>query len=482
LDDQSDQPLVEDLSFLDDLDRGLELDPGLDRATPHHAARDSVSPPAQSRSRSLLIDDRELRPDRHDRLLSRRRRPLLDLFPSDRVEDAAPPASSGPWVPATRRPVPSARPRLQPVATGGRPTYEIFYGLNEKPFSLSSDPRFLYHSTAHDRAAHEILAALERRDGVVTLTGAAGSGKTTLCRLVIDELDTRTFTALVLDSFVTIEGLLKKVLIDFGVISHAEVAAGRLSSASRSELTIALKEFLLSLVPLGAFAVVFVDDAHNLSGEMLEQVRGLSVPENDGQLIQLVLVGERSLLTRLGRPNMHQVDQRMTVDCDLGPLTEDEIAGYVLHRLVVSGDGPSRVEFGSDALTRIHEFSRGVPRLVNRICDRALTLGYEQSASVIDAALVEAAAHDLDLIPPEATSARARRLGTSAAALVGLMLVGAIAATLVFRTKVERVITAWQAIPSLPPPPLPRMVRPVDHVAVPIDGLPDGDASTPSRR
>ena len=121
---------------------------------------------------------------------------------------------------------------------------------------------------------------------------------------------------------------------------------------------------------------------------------------------------------------MHQIEQRVTARCDMGPLTEDEIAGYVLHRLVVSGDGPSRVEFDSDVFTLIYGLSRGNPRLVNRICDRVLTLGYEQSASVMDAALIQTAANDLDLIPPARSSARLWRLGVAAAALVGLMLTG----------------------------------------------------------
>jgi general secretion pathway protein A len=196
-------------------------------------------------------------------------------------------------------------------------------------------------------------------------------------------------------------------------------------------------------------------------------------------LIELVLVGEPGPLTRLGRPDARRFEKPKTVRCELGPLTEDEIAGYVIHRLAVSGGGPSRVEFDSGALTLIYAHSRGVPRLVNRICDRALTLGYEQSASVIDAALVEAAAHDLDLIPPRAAAARAWRFGVATAALVGLMLIGASAATWVFDTRVQRVVRAWQAMPLLPPPPSLRMVRPVDHVPVPDDRTPGGEVATP---
>ena len=512
MDDDSDQPLADDLSFLGDLDHGLDLDRGfdpdhgfdldggldldrgldlhrgLDRDAFHEETWEPVGPPTGRPGRPIAsgserTKSQTVRPvdltARHQTRPSRRDRPLLELFPVGPVEHAAPPptVSARPQLPspaASRRPG-TSQPRLRSVAPGGQPTYETFYGLNEKPFSLTSDPRFLYHSTAHDRVAHEMLAAIERRDGAVMVTGVAGSGKTTACRLVIGELDAHIFTSLVIDSFVTIEKLLKTVLIDFGVISHADLSGGRLSDASQYELTIVLKEFLLSLVRLDGFAVIVVDDAHNLSPETLEQVRNLSDLERDKQLLQLVLVGEPSLLTRRGRPEVHRVEPRLMVRCDLGPLTKDEIAGYVIHRLAVSGDGPSRVEFDSHAFTRIHEFSRGVPRMVNRICDRALTLGYEQSASMIDAALVEAAAQDLDLILPEASPVKAWRVAVGATALVGLMLIGAAAAAFVFNTRVQRVIAAWQAIPSPPLSPAPRMVRPVAPLPVPENGA----SSTP---
>ena len=487
VDDQSDRPLGDDLSFLADLDRGLDMDRGLDHDAPYESSERSpdwpVRPIASGSERSKPLTGRpEHHTDRPETHPTRRRRPLLELFQPGPVEDTAPlpPISARPRVPvAAPTRVGPSRPRL--AAPGARPTYEVFYGVNEEPFNLTPDSRFLYHSTAHDRAAHEMLAAIERRDGAVMLIGAAGSGKTTLCRLVIDELDFRTFTSIVPDSFVTIEELLKSVLLDFGVISRADLAGGRLSDASQYELTIALKEFLLSLMPLGAFAVIFVDDAQNLSAETLEQVRRLADLERDKQLIQLVLVGEPSLLTRLARPDAHQVEERVTTRFDLEALTEDEIAGYVLHRLVVSGEGPSRVEFDTGAFTLIYELSRGNPRLVNRICDRVLTLGYQQSASVIDAALVQTAASDLALMSPAPSVARAWRVGAAAAALVGLMLLGAVAATFVYSTRMQRVVAAWQAIPPAPPPPSPRMVRPADRVPVSEDGAPEAGVATPPR-
>ena len=441
---QSKPPLDDDLSFLDELGRGLDPDPPEATGEPAVAEIHSVRP----------------------------RRPLLELFPPSPDEHAATPPSHAPLRTPSSGPNPpmrESRRRTRPVAPCGRQTYEIFYGLNEQPFSLTPDPRFLYHSTSHDRAAHEILAAIERRDGIVIVTGEAGSGKTTLCRSVSDEIDPRTFTSLVLDSFVGIEELLKTVLIDFGVVTRADLAGGRLSEASEDELTNLLREFLLSLVRLEAFAVIFVDDAQNFAAEMLERVRRISDLERDKHLLQLVLVGEPSLLTRLGRPGVHQFDERVVMRCELAPLTEDEIGGYIAHRLAVSGGGPSRVEFETNAFTLIHEFSRGLPRLVNRICDRILALGYEQSASLIDVALVKAAAGDLDLIPPERASARALRVGVTAAALVGLMLMGAAAATFVFRGQVQRIVTGWQAIPPPPLAPPLRVVRPLEQISVPDD-------------
>ena len=403
-----------------------------------------------------------------------RRRPLLDLFPpastgrsASQERIARPPPRHHPWAVGSSRPRPDA-----PLAAL---TYEAFYGLNEAPFSLASDPKFLYHSTSHDRAAQDVLSAIVRRDSIIVLTGDMGSGKTTLCRAVGEQIDRRTFTAFVIDPFISIEDLLKSILIDFGVISRADLAGGRLADATESELMIALKEFLLSLVPLNGFAVVFVDEAQNLSPDMLEHVRAIADVEGDKRLIQFVIVAQPSLLDTLGRPELHRFVERMSVRCELGPLVEDEIAGYVFHRLAVAGGGPSPVEFDDDAFLLIYDVTRGLPRLVNRLCDRVLALGYEESASLIDAEMVEAAARDAGLIEPEAPSAKMMRLGLGAAVFVVLTLVGAGAATLVFRPQIRRTVAQWQALPQAPPPPAPSVVGPIE----PVPGPPRPEALSP---
>jgi general secretion pathway protein A len=182
------------------------------------------------------------------------------------------------------------------------------------------------------------------------------------------------------------------------------------------------------------------------------------------------------LLETLGRPELHRFVERMSVRCELGPLVEDEIAGYVFHRLAVAGGGPSPVEFDDDAFLLIYDVTRGLPRLVNRLCDRVLALGYEESASLINAEMVEAAARDAGLIEPEAPSAKMMRLGLGAAVFVVLTLVGAGAATLVFRGQIRRTVAQWQALPPSPPPPAPAVVGPIE----PVPGPPRPDALSPS--
>ncbi len=248
-------------------------------------------------------------------------------------------------------------------------TYEPFYGLKEKPFSLTSDSRFFYQSRSHAPAFDDLFNAIRRRESLNVLTGDIGTGKTTLCRAVVQSLDRKTFSAFVPDPFASREELLKVLLTDFGVASVEDVTSGRLRTATRTELSYLLSEFLATLAPLQAFAVVLIDEAQNLSSQLLEEVRILS--DAEGQL-QVVLVGQLELRERLLQPDMRQVDQRVSVHCELHPLDLPGVAGYVSHRLHVAGGSADRVRFTSDAIEVIHQLSGGVPRLINRFCDRAL--------------------------------------------------------------------------------------------------------------
>lgn len=267
-------------------------------------------------------------------------------------------------------------------------TYEPFYGLRQKPFSLTSDARFFYQSRSHAPAFDDLHRAVNRRESLTVLTGDIGTGKTTLCRAVLESLDHKTFSAFVPDPFASRADLLKVLLTEFGVASAADVTSGRLRDASRTELTYLLHGFLETLAPIEAFAVVFVDEAQNLSVPLLEELRILS--DADGQM-QVVLVGQLELEGRLKLPQMRQLDQRVSARCRLHPLDLAGVAGYVSHRLHRAGGSADRISFSGDAIEAIYERSGGVPRVVNKLCDRALHTAYGRKAAVIDRDTVDAA-------------------------------------------------------------------------------------------
>lgn len=286
----------------------------------------------------------------------------------------------------------------------GSLTYERYYGLREKPFSLSADPRFLYKSQSHAPAFNDLLAAIRRREGLIILTGDIGTGKTTLCRSVLANLDRKTFSSFVPDPFMSREDLFKMLLIDFGVMSIDDLKSGRLKGASRLDLSYPLYEFLDSLVPLEAFAVLIIDEAQNLSLPLLEEVRILSELERREKLLQVVLVGQLELQSFLKLPQARQIDQRVSMRCELAPLGRGDVTGYVMHRLNVAGAEweRSKSRFSPTALDAVFQVSAGVPRLINLICDRALRRGYLNGMDQIEPEIIWSAVADLGLNVPRA--------------------------------------------------------------------------------
>src|SRR5207248_2082395 len=195
-------------------------------------------------------------------------------------------------------------------------------------------------------------ARSRRREGFVVVTGDIGTGKTTLCRALLEEIDRTTFTALVLNPFLTEEDLLKRILQDFGVVSREEAKAGRLANVTKQELIEALYDFLLSLIPLRASAVLIIDEAQNLPLPVLEQIRILSNLETDKEkLLQIILVGQLNLQTLLRSPQVRQLDQRVSIRYELKPLDADGVAAYVAHRLTIAG-GRASVGFASNAVQK----------------------------------------------------------------------------------------------------------------------------------
>ncbi len=302
--------------------------------------------------------------------------------------------------------------------------HEEYYGFSEKPFSLTPDPKYLYKSESHANAFDLLQYAIRRREGFVVVTGDIGTGKTTLCRAILDQLDRRTFTALVLNPFITEEDLLRIILQDFGVVSRDEIKRGRLAGVTKQELIDTLNEFLLSLLPLRAGALLILDEAQNLPPQVLEQIRILSNLETDKEkLLQIVLVGQLNLQEQLRAPNLRQLDQRISIRYELKPLTAEETAAYVAHRLTIAGGG-AVVSFAPKALELVHKYTGGIPRLVNLLCDRALLGGYSARTNRITPEIVTAAAAGLDLVKPRLAIGRwLRRRAAAFAAGAAMMAV-----------------------------------------------------------
>jgi len=275
--------------------------------------------------------------------------------------------------------------------------HEEYYGFSDKPFSLTPDPKYLYKSETHASAFDLLQYAIRRREGFVVVTGDIGTGKTTLCRAILEQLDRKTFTALVLNPFLSEEDLLRLILQDFGVVSREEMKRGRLAGVTKQELIDTLNEFLLSLLPLGAGALLIIDEAQNLPRQVLEQIRILSNLEtNREKLLQIVLVGQLNLKELLRSPELRQLDQRVSIRYELRPLTREETAAYIAHRLTIAGG--SVVSFAPKALELVHKYTGGVPRLINLLCDRALLGGYSARTQRITPEIVTAAATGLDLV------------------------------------------------------------------------------------
>jgi len=310
--------------------------------------------------------------------------------------------------------------------------YEEYYGFAEKPFSLTPDPKYLYRSESHANAFDLLQYAIRRREGFVVVTGDIGTGKTTLCRALLEQIDRTTFTALVLNPFLSEEDLLKRILLDFGVISREEVKAGALAGVSKHELVDALYDFLLGLIPLKASAVLIIDEAQNLPLHILEQIRILSNLETDKEkLLQIILVGQLNLQTTLRLPAMRQLDQRVSIRYELKPLDREAVSAYVSHRLMIAG-GASSVSFTAKAFEEVHRLSGGIPRLINLLCDRALLAGFSVRARYITPDMIVHAAQNLDLPAPASAGdvwqrRRAPLLAGAAATL--LAAVGGVAAT-----------------------------------------------------
>ena len=266
--------------------------------------------------------------------------------------------------------------------------YLDYYGLTEAPFDITPNPRFLFYSTKHREAFNHLLYGIRERKGFVQLTGEVGAGKTTLCRAILEQLDNGQYaTALILNPVMSAEELVKAVAIEFGL---------PVNGLDRLETLSVINHFLLHQVESGKETVLIIDEAQDMTDELLEQVRLLSNLETDDRkLVQIVLMGQPELRDRLNNPRLRQLRQRITVRYHLPPLNRYEVNDYIHHRLQVAG-AKGAPYFTQFALWRVYRYSQGIPRLLNAICDKALLAGFVHQQEKIDFRMVGEAVHELE--------------------------------------------------------------------------------------
>lgn len=272
--------------------------------------------------------------------------------------------------------------------------YERFYELRERPFALSPDPDYLYPSRVHREALDYLRYGLESHAGFVVITGEIGSGKTTLLQTLLRGIDSQTTVGRVVNTILEPRELLETIMIDFGLDP---------SGKSKPLMLRDLAQYLVDQRLAGRMVLIVIDEAQNLSFAALEELRMLSNLETEkSKLLQIVLVGQPNLRDKLNSPELEQLRQRITVSYHLQPLDADETENYINHRLRRAALG-TPVEFPRDATDAIHSRSRGVPRIVNVICDAALVFGYAEERRDVDLALVQEVLAELEatgVLPP----------------------------------------------------------------------------------
>ena len=265
--------------------------------------------------------------------------------------------------------------------------YLEFYGLTEPPFNITPNPRFLFYSAKHREAFNHLLYGIRERKGFVQLTGEVGAGKTTLCRALLEALCDNTSTALILNPVLDADLLIKAIAMEFGL---------PVKGMDRLETVAVINDFLLNQLAQDRETVLVIDEAQDLTHELLEQVRLLSNLETDERkLLQIVLMGQPELRDRLNEHSLRQLRQRITVRYHLNPLDFREMGDYIRHRLTVSGS-QGMPTFTTPALWRVNRYSQGIPRLVNALCDKCLLAGYVQGKMEIDYRTVGMAIRELE--------------------------------------------------------------------------------------
>jgi general secretion pathway protein A len=266
--------------------------------------------------------------------------------------------------------------------------YTSHFQLRENPFSLTPDPKYLFLSRQHREALHHLIYGIKEKKGFIVITGGIGTGKTTLSRALLAGMDPYVETALIFNSYLSDMELLEVINQEFKV---SLVGVDR----SKRRYIDSLNAFLMSNYKAGKNAVVLIDEAQNLSRNVLEQIRMLSNLETETEkLLQIILVGQPELRDLLAQPSLRQLTERISVRYHLDALSADDVPDYIEHRLTVAGD-TGHLKFTDDAFGKIFDFSRGNPRRINILCDRAMLIAYAGNLLEIDRKVIKLAVKDL---------------------------------------------------------------------------------------
>jgi len=266
--------------------------------------------------------------------------------------------------------------------------YEKFFELDKKPFELVPNPEFLFLSKSHKKAIVYLDYGLKEHAGFILVTGEVGSGKTTIVRNLLKNLDDTVTLSKVFNTKVTSEQLIAMVNDDFG-----------LDTAHKDKITLLreLTDFLIDQHAAGRWPTLIIDEAQNLSGELLEEVRMLSNLETDtSKLLQIILVGQPELRKTLAQPELRQLRQRISISCHLMPLSRQETEDYIFHRLEIAGNR-NAVSFDEGSIDIIYSFSRGIPRLVNIICDFLMLSAFAEETKRMTRELVQEVIGEIEI-------------------------------------------------------------------------------------
>jgi len=263
--------------------------------------------------------------------------------------------------------------------------YLELYGLKNSPFNITSDPQFFFESLSHKEALAALIYGIEERKGIILITGEVGTGKTTLCKALLKRLPPEVKTSLILNPYFSEVQLLRAIVEDFGL---------EIKKRSRLDIVEKLNSFLVNISLSGKNAVLIIDEAQNLANRQLEQIRLLSNLETaKDKLLQIVLIGQPELKEKLNKFNLRQIRQRIFIKHNILPLKEEEVKEYVEYRLRQAGT--TKINILPESYKVIYEFSKGIPRLINMICDRVLLLGFVKDSRVFDQEMFKACAKEL---------------------------------------------------------------------------------------